>query len=68
MERGVTGYIDHSATFWFCWSELISSLSFFLILVGDAEGKTGMETDRRREERRVVAITTPWPPGSPGLH
>ncbi len=50
MESGVAGLIDHSATSWFCWSELI--FSFFLISVGDTEGQTGPETDRERERER----------------
>lgn len=29
MERGVTGHIAHSGTFWFCWFTLIFSLPSF---------------------------------------
>lgn len=67
MERGVTGRIDHSATSWLCWSVLIFSLSFFLILVGHGHRGTDRTGDRQRKEKQEVVITTPWPPGSPGL-
>lgn len=67
MERGVTGRIDHSATSWLCWSVLIFSLSFFLILVGHGHGGTDRTGDRQRKEKQEVVITTPWPPGSLGL-
>ena len=46
MERGVTGHIDHSATFWFCWSTLVFSFSFSIIMVGE-----WMDRRRQRESK-----------------
>lgn len=57
MEKGVTGHIDHIVTLWFSWYALISSLS--------SRSQPGGQTERGEWE---VEITTPWPPGSLGLH